>query len=283
MPIRAVLWDVDDTLFDYTGCDRAAALEHLAAEGLLTNYRSSEEALLHWQDVMSEQYARFVAGDLSYAAHRRERARQVVPHPLSDAEADRWFNRYVERYEAAWTLFPDVVPVLDEVARSWRQGVLSNSYAANQDRKLRRLGIRDRFEVLVCSAELGCAKPDPAAFEAACLALSLEPDEVVYVGDLLDIDAGAAAAAGLSGVWLDRSTSAAAGTADHPGSRVHDIQAHDVFDAGAQPGTVVRIGKLDELPPLLRELSGQNDSAPIAPSSPSVTTAPMFPGVTRRQ
>ena len=44
--------------------------------------------------------------------------------------------------------------------------MLSNSHAANQDHKLRRLGIRDRFEVLVCSAELGCAKPAPEAFDA---------------------------------------------------------------------------------------------------------------------
>ena len=236
MPIRAVLWDVDDTLFDYSRCDRAAALEHLAAEQLLAGYRSPEAALGHWQEVMREQYARFLAGELSFTAHRRERAREVVRRPLSDAEADRWFARYVERYEARWTLFPDVVPALDAVARHWRQGVLSNSYAANQDHKLRRLGIRDRFEVLVCSAELGCAKPAPEAFEAACLALSLEPDEVVYVGDRLDIDAQAASAAGLSGVWLDR----AAVASSAPSDEVH------------------RIASLAELPPLLRALdSGQ--------------------------
>lgn len=236
MPIRAVLWDVDDTLFDYTRSDRAAALEHMAAEQLLAGYRSPEAALGHWQQVMREQYARFLAGELSFAAHRRERAREVVRRPLSDAEADRWFARYVERYEARWTLFPDVVPALDTVARRWRQGVLSNSHAANQDHKLRRLGIRDRFEVLVCSAELGCAKPAPEAFEAACLALNLEPDEVVYVGDRLDIDAQAASAAGLSGVWLDRT--------DTPSG----------VPPSAPSGEVPRIASLAELPPLLRAL-----------------------------
>ncbi|MBU7596197.1 HAD family hydrolase [Streptomyces sp. P38-E01] len=252
MPIRAVLWDVDDTLFDYTNCDRAAALEHLAAEELLPRYRSADAALGHWQEVMRECWARFVAGELSFAAHRRERARGVARGPLTDTEADQWFGRYVERYEACWALFPDVLPALDTVARTWRQGVLSNSYAANQDRKLRRLGIRDRFEVLVCSAELGCAKPAPEAFEAACLALGLEPDEVAYVGDRLDIDAGAASAAGLSGIWLDRCES-----------------SREPVPAGVR-----RIGTLAELPALLGELDADQRAAAVLADGFSARTAP---------
>lgn len=235
MPIRAVLWDVDDTLFDYTRCDRTAALDHLAAEGLMARYDSTEEALGQWQAAMRAQHDRFLAGELSFTEHRRARAKQVLGHEVSDAEADQWFGRYVTRYEAGWELFPDAVSALDGLAADFRQGVLSNSYAANQDRKLRRLGIRDRFEVLVCAAELGCAKPAPEAFEAACMALSLEPDEVVYVGDRLDIDAVAATAAGLSGVWIDRTG------AETPGL----------------PEGVTRVATLNELPRLISSLNSE--------------------------
>ncbi|THA62050.1 HAD family hydrolase, partial [Streptomyces sp. A0642] len=34
MPIRAVLWDIDDTIFDYSGADRIGMRKHLEAEGL---------------------------------------------------------------------------------------------------------------------------------------------------------------------------------------------------------------------------------------------------------
>ncbi|MCZ4121557.1 HAD family hydrolase, partial [Streptomyces sp. H39-S7] len=34
MPIRAVLWDVDDTLFDFTTADEQGFVQHVAAEGL---------------------------------------------------------------------------------------------------------------------------------------------------------------------------------------------------------------------------------------------------------
>lgn len=204
MPIRAVLWDVDDTLFDHSGADRAGVLSHLRAEGLIASEEEGEAALERWRTVMEEQYARFVAGELEYHEHRRARARLFLDTPLSDDEADAWFSRYVAHYEAAWTLFPDVLPALRALTPGYRHGVLSNSYAAGQERKLRTLGVREHFETLLCSAELGCAKPAPEAFALACAALDLPPEQVAYVGDRHDLDARGADAAGLYGIWLDR-------------------------------------------------------------------------------
>jgi putative hydrolase of the HAD superfamily len=123
---------------------------------------------------------------------------------LSDEEADAWFQRYVAHYETVWSLFPDVLPVLDALAASHRHAVLSNSSVHVQDRKLRVLGVRDRFEALLCAAELGVSKPEPRAFHAACDALELAPHQVAYVGDHPEIDGRGAADAGLLSVWIDR-------------------------------------------------------------------------------
>ncbi len=42
MSIQAVVWDVDDTLFDYTTADRLGMRAHLTAEGLLDDYDTVE-------------------------------------------------------------------------------------------------------------------------------------------------------------------------------------------------------------------------------------------------
>jgi putative hydrolase of the HAD superfamily len=204
MPIRAVLWDIDDTLFDYTSADRAGMQRHLAAEGLADAGESVDRALGRWREITDAQWLRFAAGETDFEGQRRDRVRGFVGAALSDAEADAWFDRYVAHYEAAWELFPDSVAVLDLLAADYRQAVLSNSSIHNQDRKLRVLGVRDHFEAVLCAAELGVSKPDAAAFHAACETLALNPREVAYVGNEPDIDAGGAEAAGLAGVWLDR-------------------------------------------------------------------------------
>ncbi|WP_406145717.1 HAD family hydrolase [Streptomyces sp. NBC_01012] len=226
MPIRAVLWDIDDTLFDYSGADRVGMHRHLAGEGLPEGYDSVTHALDVWKAVTDAQWARFAAGELDFQGQRRERVRAFLGRRLSDAEADEWFGRHVAHYEAAWALFPDAAPVLDLLAGSFRQAVLSNSTIHNQDRKLRTLGVRDHFEAVVCAVEIGVAKPAAAAFHAACEALAIAPHEVAYVGNEPDIDAAGAVAAGLTGIWLDRT------------------------GQGGRP-ELVRIMGLDELPGLL--------------------------------
>lgn len=205
MPIRAVLWDIDDTIFDYAGADRTGMERHLLAEGLAGAYESVDQALARWKELTRIHWRRFEAGGVDFEAQRRDRVRDFLGAPaMSDARAEEWFARYVTHYEAAWQLFPDTVPVLDRLATGFRHGVLSNSSLRNQHRKLTLLGVRDRFEAVVCAAELGVAKPQAAAFHAACEALRLRPEEVVYVGDHPDIDAEGAVAAGLTGIWLDR-------------------------------------------------------------------------------
>jgi putative hydrolase of the HAD superfamily len=205
MPIRAVLWDVDDTIFDYSGADRIGMRHHLDTEGLPPAYESVDHALDAWREITDVHWARFADGETDFQGQRRDRVRSFVgTAAMSDAEADDWFSRHAGHYEAAWSLFPDTVPVLDVLADDYRHAVLSNSSIHNQDRKLRVLGVRDRFEAVVCAVELGVSKPEPGAFHAACDAIGLLPQEVAYVGDHPDIDARGAVAAGLTGIWLDR-------------------------------------------------------------------------------
>ncbi|MEW2306009.1 HAD family hydrolase [Streptomyces sp. NPDC006655] len=231
MTIRAVVWDVDDTLFDYTSADRQGMRAHLAAEGLLAAYGSAEAALVRWREITDQQWARFSAGEVSFEEQRRERIRVFLGEALSGDEADAWFGRYRTHYEAAWALFPDVLPALDALAAGYRHAVLSNSSLHVQDPKLRALGVHDRFEVILCAAELGVSKPAAGAFLAACAALELAPHEVAYVGDHPEIDARGAVDAGLLSVWIDR-RGASTGA-----------------DAPAGPH---RIASLAELPALLR-------------------------------
>ncbi|WP_059011031.1 HAD family hydrolase [Streptomyces specialis] len=208
MGISAVVWDIDDTLFDYSGTDRAAALRHFTAEGLLGRFPSPEAALLRWRTVMEEQYGRYLAGELSFTAQRRERARAFLGEDLSDADAEAWFGRYLAQRRETEGLFPDVLPALTDLTPGYRHGLLSNSDIDHQERVLRGLGIRDRFEVLICSGQIGHRKPAPEAFLAACEAMNLPPAAVAYVGDRPDIDAAGADAAGLVGIWLDRTGTA---------------------------------------------------------------------------
>ncbi|EST33661.1 hydrolase [Streptomyces roseochromogenus subsp. oscitans DS 12.976] len=226
-----MVWDVDDTLFDYTTADRQGMRAHLVAEGLIQEYGSAEAALVRWREITDQQWARFSAGEVDFVTQRRDRTRDFLGRQLTDDEADAWFQRYIRHYEAAWGLFPDVLPVLEALSGSHRHAVLSNSSITVQEHKLRSLGILDRFEAVLCAAELGVSKPEAGAFLAACEALHLPPHEVAYVGDHPEIDGRGAAEAGLLSVWIDRGTAQS---------------------QSAEGAVVHRISTLAELPALVR-------------------------------
>ncbi len=62
MPIRAVLWDIDDTIFDYAGADRTGMRQHLELTGLPEAYATVDEALDDWKAITVRHWARVAAG-----------------------------------------------------------------------------------------------------------------------------------------------------------------------------------------------------------------------------
>ncbi|TDC53364.1 HAD family hydrolase [Actinomadura sp. KC345] len=224
--IAAVLFDLDGTLLDHEGA---------AAEAITRSFPDADPAWLvrRWRELTEDAVDRYLAGELSFDAQRRARivplARDLGLGDWDDARADAWVAGFVALYEAAWRPFPDAGPALDVLARrGMRLGVITNGDAEQQRAKIERLGFARLLPHVVTSGETGSAKPDAGIFRTACAGLGVPPDEAAYVGDRLVTDAQGAAAAGLSGVWLDRS----GGPAPH------------------EPG-VSRITSLDALPRLL--------------------------------
>ncbi|MFC7471053.1 hypothetical protein ACFQVA_31215 [Actinomadura keratinilytica] len=116
--IKAVVWDVDDTIFDYGRADLDGMRAHLAVEGLLEAHGGEEAALARWKTVSGTHWSRFVAGETDFEGHRRDRVREFLGAPLTEAQAAAWWDRYVTHYESAWSLFPDAADTLAAVAAS---------------------------------------------------------------------------------------------------------------------------------------------------------------------
>lgn len=225
MPIRGVLFDMDDTLFDFSGSEAAGVLAHLRAEGLLDRFEDAEAALELWRTVTEAEYARFLAGEFTFTGQQRERTRKFLARigvaaasDMSDAAATAWFSGYRAERDAVAAAFPDADPVLDKLAPGFRLGIVSNASLDVQRRKLGAIGLLPYFgDAIVCSEQHGVAKPAASIFHAGCALLGLEPHEVAYIGDNYALDAIGARDAGLAAYWLDR---ARTGMVVEPGIRV---------------------------------------------------------------
>jgi putative hydrolase of the HAD superfamily len=212
--VAAVLFDVDGTLVDHQSATDAAVEEMLPPRPASSPVEL-KRATSRWKELQDWAMERYLAGDLTFAEQRRVRVKQFVDElgmgAWSDRQVDAWFSRYLDRYEAAWKVYEDVPPALAALTAEHaglRLGVITNGDADQQRRKLCRTGLTSLLDHFTTSSEVGAAKPDPRIFVTACTRLGLRADQVVYIGDRLETDAQAAAAAGLHGVWLDRERSA---------------------------------------------------------------------------
>jgi putative hydrolase of the HAD superfamily len=103
-----------------------------------------------------------------------------------------------------FTAFPDAAPALDALTAQGRRLAVVSNWDVSLPPVLRRLGLASHFELVVHSAGVGAAKPDPRPFLVALERLELAPAECVHVGDDPVNDVEGAAAAGLRAILVDR-------------------------------------------------------------------------------
>ncbi|RZS39100.1 putative hydrolase of the HAD superfamily [Herbihabitans rhizosphaerae] len=210
--IRAVCLDIDDTLVDFATSARSAVAAMIGRDDMWPA----------WERVTEEHVARAIAGEIDYDTMRRARTKAFLADCgalLDDDLIVRMEDRRLAFLNQTWRTFDDAVPCLEWLrSAGFLIGAITNSTGAHQRDKLARLGIAEYFDTVVIAGEIGCGKPDPVIFATAAKQLDVPPEQIVHVGDRLDLDAVGARDAGMHGIWLDRAAGA------EPGERaVHVI------------------------------------------------------------
>ncbi len=91
--------------------------------------------------------------------------------------------------------------VLSALHGKYRLGVIANQSLGTQER-IDNWGIGQFFDVVMASAEAGCAKPDLKIFTKALEKAGCEPSDAVMIGDRLDNDIIPAKKLGMKTVWV---------------------------------------------------------------------------------
>jgi putative hydrolase of the HAD superfamily len=98
--------------------------------------------------------------------------------------------------------FSDAQSTLETLCRKgYKLGIIANQNPG-LEKRLENWGLRQYFEVIAASADIGCAKPDKEIFERAFELAGCTAQESIMVGDRLDNDIIPAKAVGMKTVWV---------------------------------------------------------------------------------
>lgn len=245
--IKAVLFDMDDTLIDWSGVQvDMAAVEtrhlqnvyyHLADRGCGLPpfddfwHRFRQTLIQAWTEAKTNW------SGVSFALVMRA---FLLDCGIEEAQLD--LDAVLRAYD--WAIVPgvepfdDTLPVLEQLKRSgYKIGLITNAMQPMwmRDIELRAYGILDYLDARLTSGDVGVMKPHPFIYWRALELLDVQPEEAIFVGDRPANDIAGANEAGLTSVLIS------------PPHLDRDL-------AGVRPNFI--ISTLSELLPILTQLEG---------------------------
>ena len=202
--LKAVLFDLDDTLFDHRASARAALS---AVHERFASSIPFAEFERHHAHYLEEMHLEVLAGRATLDDARRERFRRVfavLGLRLDPADVHRAAAAYRDGYAGAREAMDGAIDLLTTLRGRASIGVVTNNLLDEQRSKLSVCGLAPFVDELIASEDVGVSKPDPEIFQIALRRLRVGASEAVMVGDAWENDIAGAAAAGIRAVWFNR-------------------------------------------------------------------------------
>ncbi len=190
MLIKTLLFDLDDTLFEYD----------TAFDGFLKRIGVKFDATFDDQmSLIHEKNGRGYAPRVPFFDWLAKR------YSLSESGEELW--RFMKAEFSKSILVTEATKkMLREYSDKYTIGILTNGSSLNQRNKLRDTGLSDIVSNIYISGEFPWQKPEAEMFHYVCKELDTSPNETLYIGDHWKNDIVGAKRAGLKTCWLRRAT-----------------------------------------------------------------------------
>ena len=203
--VRGVVFDVDGTLYSQTGL-RLRMAPRMMAEAA----KHPKKFKAEWKIVSAYRRAQEIL---------RRSGKQIPGLAQEQVLMAAGFSGFGEdEVRRAVFFWMETVPleIIPRCARPELPGLMQGLGRAGFkigvysdypcEAKLKALGVRGLVHAVLCSADegVGAFKPHPAGFRVAAGRLALNPSEVLYVGDRMEVDAKGAGASGMKSAIVRR-------------------------------------------------------------------------------
>jgi 2-haloacid dehalogenase len=195
-----LLFDADDTLFDYRRAETEALVGAFKAHGI----PFQPAWLAVYQRINAAAWRALEQGRVTAARLRVLRFEQLTAELGLAIDPVDFSAVYLRELATQAHLMEGALDVVTALTAAHRIAIVTNGLSDVQRPRLARSPIANVVGPVIISEEVGAAKPDPAIFTIALERMGRpDPRDVLVVGDSLSSDIAGGAAAGLDTCWFN--------------------------------------------------------------------------------
>ncbi|XP_071996814.1 N-acylneuraminate-9-phosphatase [Engystomops pustulosus] len=206
--IKAVFFDLDNTLIDTSGASKTA-IEEVKKLLVDKSQFSEEEACIicnHFQTKLLHETldsSKMTIDDLR-VSHFETSMQDIRPGDHRDLSQE-CYNLWKTVRLQLMTLPESTINMLSELRKSASLVLLTNGNRQVQREKIEACGVSPYFDAVVVGGEHPEEKPATSIFLHCCDLVQVKPEDCVMVGDNLDTDILGGLNAGLKAtIWLNK-------------------------------------------------------------------------------
>lgn len=201
MSYRWILFDADNTLFDFDRSAREALQQTVEAHG----HRFESDQVTSYERINACYWQAFERGEIDQDRLRVERFEELLPAiGMPTAIPGQFAEDYERNLSRGCHLLDGAEQILETLKPHVQLALITNGLKDVQRPRLANSPIRPYFRVILISEEVGAAKPDPRIFEIAFQRMgSPTRAEVLIVGDSLSSDIQGGSDFGIDTCWFN--------------------------------------------------------------------------------
>jgi len=199
---ETVLFDADNTLFDFDRAEHEALCRVLAQRG----YPADEAALACYLGINRELWRQFDRGEITREFLGAERFRRFMAQMGGGHDPEQFNRDYLDALAQGSQLLPGAEALCRRLAARCRLVIVTNGMTRAQTGRVEGSSIRDCISGLFISEAMGCQKPQREFYERVYAALGLTEAELprtVMVGDSLTSDILGGIHGGIDTIWYN--------------------------------------------------------------------------------
>ena len=198
--IRNVLFDLDDTLFDFHKAEKIALTKTLVHFGI----DPTEETLALYSTINATHWKRLELGEISREEVKVGRYRELFKTIGVECDPVKATAYYESMLAIGHYFMPGAPELLEELYRKYRLYIVSNGTAKVQEGRIGSSGIAKYMDGIFISQILGANKPDKQFFDICFAEIpDFSLSETVIIGDSLSSDIKGGINAAITTVWFN--------------------------------------------------------------------------------